>query len=226
LAQGKQELVSQWLAQHETDPDGKPIFQLEVERIVYARILLTQGRLDEATELLQTICIDAETDGRTSRLIEMLNLQALVFQSDGDIDNAISALERALTVAESGGFVRIFVDEGPPMARLLYEAISREIAPDYARRLLAAFQPVEPVRSSPADAHTFETELIEPLSEREIEVLQLIAEGLTNQEIAARLFLSPHTVKVHARNVNGKLGVHNRTQAVTRARALGLLPPT
>jgi LuxR family maltose regulon positive regulatory protein len=110
------------------------------------------------------------------------------------------------------------------MARLLYEAATRGIAPDYARRLLAAFPVVEPEETAPSSTKVPKSELIEPLSEREIEVLQLIAEGLTNREIATRLFLSVNTVKVHTRSIHGKLGVHNRTEAAARAQALGILP--
>ena len=136
----------------------------------------------------------------------------------------MTALERSLTLAGPRGFIRIYVDEGPPMARLLYEALSRRIAPDYVRRLLAAFPESEPEPTDPSISRAQESDLIEPLSERELEVLQLIAEGLTNPEIASRLFLSLNTVKAHARNIYGKLGVHNRTQAVVRARTLGILP--
>jgi LuxR family maltose regulon positive regulatory protein len=153
-------------------------------------------------------------------------LQALASQARGDTDQAMDVLEQALTLAEPGGFIRIFVDEGPPMARLLYEAATRGIAPDYARRLLAIFPIAEPEQIDPTKTQAPKSELVEPLSEREIEVLQLIAEGLTNSEIATRLFLSLNTVKVHTRNIYGKLGVHNRTQAVARARALGVLPST
>jgi LuxR family maltose regulon positive regulatory protein len=112
------------------------------------------------------------------------------------------------------------------MARLLYEAATRGVAPDYVRRLLAAFPDVEPEQASPTSTQAPEPDLIEPLSERELEVLQLIAEGLTNREIASRLFLSVNTVKAHARNINGKLDTRNRTQAVARARGLEILPPT
>jgi LuxR family maltose regulon positive regulatory protein len=110
------------------------------------------------------------------------------------------------------------------MARVLYEALSREIAPDYVRRLLAAFHSAEPEQPEPTRSQVSEAELIEPLSERELEVLQLIAEGLTNREIASRLFLSLNTVKTHTRNIYGKLGVHSRTQATTRSQALDILP--
>ena len=109
------------------------------------------------------------------------------------------------------------------MAHLLYEALSREIAPDYVRRLLAAFPVAEPDQTNTSESQVSGSVLIEPLSTRELEVLQLIAKGLTNAEIAARLFLSLNTVKVHARNIYGKLGVNNRTQAVARARTFGIM---
>jgi len=158
-------------------------------------------------------------------LIEILLLQAMTFHARSDTTRALGKLEHAFKLAEPEGFVRIFVDEGPPMAHLLYEALSRGIAPDYVRRLLAAFPATEPEQTAPSKTPAPKSDLIEPLSERELEVLQLIAEGLTNPEIASRLYLSLNTVKVHTRNINGKLGVHNRTQAVARARVLGILPP-
>jgi LuxR family maltose regulon positive regulatory protein len=154
----------------------------------------------------------------------------------------MTTLERALTLAEPEGFVRTFVDEGLPMAQLLYEAAAREMMPDYRAKLLAAFEGAtkqeendlsrswkEPVEG-PSPSRTVGTVqsrvegLVEPLSERELEVLQLIAEGLTNREIASRLFLSLNTVKAHTRNIYGKLGVHSRTQAIARSRDVGLLP--
>ena len=109
------------------------------------------------------------------------------------------------------------------MARLLREALSRGVRPEYVRRLLAAFPIDEPDGGAPRTAPGAGTRLAEPLSARELEVLPLIAEGLTNHEIAARLYLSLHTVKAHARNIYAKLGVNSRTQAVARARALGYL---
>jgi len=134
---------------------------------------------------------------------------------------ALAPLERALSLAEPEGYVRVFVDEGPPMARLLQEADSRTIAPDSARRLLAAFPSTGPDGSHPSGARYEGNEL---LSNREIEVLQHIAAGLTNREIATRLYLSLYTVKAHARSINDKLDAHSRTQAAARARELGILP--
>ena len=186
--------------------------------------------MDETALLLQRLLEAAETGGRISRVIEILNLQALTFQATGDLDRALNALERALSLAEPQGFIRTFVDEGPPMARLLYEALPRAeslshgISPDYVHRLLAAFPVADPEQTDPSKSQVPESELIEPLSERELEVLQLIAEGLTNPEIATRLYLSLNTVKVHTRNVYGKLGANNRTQAAAKARELGLIP--
>jgi LuxR family maltose regulon positive regulatory protein len=112
------------------------------------------------------------------------------------------------------------------MARLLYQTLSRGIEPDYVRRLLAAFPVAEPEHAEPSTQRVPEAEWFEPLSERELEVLHLIAHGLTNPEIASRLFISLNTVKTHCRSIYGKLGVHNRTQAIGRARALGVLPST
>ncbi|MCB0239198.1 MAG: LuxR family transcriptional regulator, partial [Anaerolineae bacterium] len=123
----------------------------------------------------------------------------------------MAVLEQSLAMAEPLGFLQIFMDEGPPMAILLYQALTRGIAPEYVRRLLAAFPAVEAKEPARSETQPSDSGLIEPLSEREIEVLQLVAAGLTNQEIAGRLFLSQHTVKVHARNIYGKLGVKNRT---------------
>jgi LuxR family maltose regulon positive regulatory protein len=161
-------------------------------------------------------------------------LQALALQAGGDTDQALAALERALTLAAPRGLLQVFVNEGPPMAALLYQAATRGIMPDYAGQLLAAFPAVDASPVAPPKVSTSQIRvqpavgsvIIEPLSEREIEVLELVAEGLTNQQVASRLFLSLHTIKAHTRNIYGKLGVHSRTEAVARARALGVLPST
>jgi LuxR family maltose regulon positive regulatory protein len=226
LAQGKLELASKWVGEHELDIDGDPTYLHEMEYIVFARILIAKGRLDEADRLLQRLLETAEAGGRTTRLIEILLLQALAFQVQEDTANAISKLENALSLAEPGGFIRIFVDEGPAMGHLLYEALKRDISPEYITQLLAAFPVDELEKSDPSMKKIPRSELVEPLSDREIEVLQLISEGQTNAEIGSRLFLSVNTVKVHTRNIYAKLDVNNRIQAVSKARALGLLSTT
>jgi LuxR family maltose regulon positive regulatory protein len=242
LAQGQLEAASRWAHERALIRDGKPqpaqflgYFPL-IEHVVLARILIAQESLDQARELLQRLLTAAETGDRTTRVIEILALQALVCQAKDDVPRAMAALQRALTLAESGGFFQVFVDEGPSMGLLLHEAASRGMAPDYARRLLVAFpvtQPASAVSSVPYvgpppsdDPRPPPSPLVEPLSQREIEVLELIAEGLTNPEIAARLYLALNTVKAHTRNIYGKLDVHSRTQAIARSRQLGLLPPS
>jgi LuxR family maltose regulon positive regulatory protein len=172
----------------------------------------------------------AESRGWVGKAIEVLVLEALAHQGRGDTDAALVALERALSVAEPRGYLRTFVDEGPRMASLLHEAAARGLAPDYVRRLLAAFVEAMDTDSPGATeaapvslGHRPQSALVESLTERELEVLQLIAEGLSNREIADRLVLALSTVKVHTRNIYGKLGVHSRTQAVMRAQELGLL---
>jgi LuxR family maltose regulon positive regulatory protein len=226
LAQDKLGAAAHWVIERGLEPDHTPEHLSAFEYIALARILIAQRRWEEASKLLQRILGPAEIGGSTARAIEILSLQALAFQAGGDTTRALDTLERALTLAEPEGFVRIFVDEGPAMARLLYEALARGIALEYTRQLLAAFPISEPEQDGPPVIQTPGADLIEPLSERELEVLQLIAEGLTNPEIASRLFLSPYTVKTHARNIYSKLGVHNRTQAVTRAKALRIMPST
>jgi ATP/maltotriose-dependent transcriptional regulator MalT len=158
-------------------------------------------------------------------------LQALAFQAEVEPAQAVAPRGQALTLAEPGGLIRISVDEGPPMARLLYEAATRGIAgrgpvAPYARRPLAAFPTAESEQMARAQiqapTHELAEPLVEPLSERELEVLQLIAEGLTNSGIASRLYLALNTVKAHTRNIYGKLDAHSRTQAVARARTLGI----
>jgi LuxR family maltose regulon positive regulatory protein len=166
------------------------------------------GAVDDALILLERLLRAAEAGGRRGSAIEIQVLLARAHQARGDTSSALAPLERALPLADAEGYVHVVVQEGPPMARLLQLAAARAAAPDSARRLLAAF----PSASA------------ELLSERELEVLELIAEGLTNQEIAARLYLSPFTVKAHTRSVYTKLDAHSRMQAVATARKLGLLP--
>jgi len=233
LAQGRLREALQWVHEQGLSVDDELSFLREFEHITLARVLIaehTRGPAErairEVMRLLDRLQQAAEQGGRMGSAIEIGVLQALAHQAQGNLAPALVALSRALKLAEPEGYVRLFVDEGPPMARLLYEALSRGVEPAYIRRLLATFPVVESeqTRSSPVSGP--ESEWVEPLSERERQVLQLIAEGLSNQEVAARLYLSLHTVKVHARNIYAKLAVTNRTQAVAKGRALGILSQT
>jgi LuxR family maltose regulon positive regulatory protein len=199
-----------------------PFLYAALEYMAFAEARIAQGQPDEALAILRPLLQVIEAGGWTMFAIETMALESLAFQALGDADRALCCIEHALLLAEPEGFVRIFVDKGQPMARLLYRAVERGIAPAYAGQLLAAFPSVESV---PAARSKPSPDMIEPLSEREREVLQLIAEGLSNREIAQRLFLSVSTVKVHTYNIYGKLNVHSRTQAIAEARALGILSP-
>ena len=149
-------------------------------------------------------------------MIEILVLQALAHQAQGDIPPALVSLERALTLAEPEGYVRIFVDEGPPMAALLQEAAKHGTAANYVRQLRAAF--------GKAEGTTPVTQLlIEPLSERELDVLRLLTTELNGPEIARELLVSLNTMRTHTKNTYNKLGVNNRRAAVHRAEELDLL---
>jgi LuxR family maltose regulon positive regulatory protein len=223
LAQGKIEETSQWLAEQGLEVTGNPDRFNEMEYLILVRFLIATGHPSDTLDLLKRVYTNANDRGHISRVIEVLNLQALAMQAVGDTRQAINVLEQSLALAEPRGFLFAFVNEGPPMARLLYEALSREIAPEYVQKLLAAFPDVEPEKEVMSQPIVIDSEWIEPLSERELEVLQLIAEGLSRQEIATKLVLSLNTVKTHARNVYSKLGVNNQMQAVGKARGLGLL---
>jgi LuxR family maltose regulon positive regulatory protein len=201
----------------------------EFEHITLARLLLAEYERTreeqsvlQALGLLERLLEAAEDRGGMGSVIKILVLQALAHQARGEITLANAPLERALALAEPEGYLRIFVDEGPPMAALLKQVKAESgNEREYIQKLLAAFDDKESQSSSISPQP-----LIEPLSERELDVLQLIAQGLTNPEIASKLYLSLNTVKAHTRNIYGKLEVNNRTQAVAKARSLGVLPLT
>jgi LuxR family maltose regulon positive regulatory protein len=201
-----------------------PYYIGEIERATLARVYIAQGRPEEALDLLGALLESAEKMGRTGSAIEILTLQALALHAAGHLTQSMTCLERALSLAEPEGYVRLFLDEGEPMAQLLRRAASRGLSADYARQLLMAFELAEHGTPMHVDAHPppHAQPLIEPLSERELEVLQLFSEGMSNREVAQRLYLSLHTVKWHAGNIYGKLGVKNRSKAVAKARALGI----
>jgi LuxR family maltose regulon positive regulatory protein len=222
----------------------------EFEHITLVRVLLARyksiGKSDEATPsllkavgLLERLLQAAEKGERTGSVIEISVLQALAHQLQDDIPAALVPLQRALTLAEPEDYVRIFVDEGPAMAVLLQEAAKHRIAPHYVRQLLTAFDKAED--RPPADqvligtgvaganarrvqsALTQQALTVEPLSERELEVLRLLATDLNGPEIARKLIVSLNTMHTHTKNIYSKFGVNNRRAAVHRAEELGLL---
>jgi len=223
LMEGNLRASACWAQTIEPDPDDRLDTLREFQWITLVRVLLAQGRPDEARPLLERLLHTAEAEGRMGKVIEILALQALMWQACGDTAGALAALKRALALAEPEGYIRTFVDEGAPMARLLYQAASRGIAPKYVSELLASFDASEHGRVGETLPYPCTQPLIEPLTPREVEVLRLIAAGLMNQEIANQLFISVATVKRHITNIYSKLGVSHRTQALTRAQELSLL---
>jgi len=187
-----------------------------------ARALLSQGNPAAALALLEPLRQQMEERGWQDERLKAMILQAVAYHAQGHQEKAMGTLSDALALAEPGGFIRSFVDEGAPMVQLLSEAVVRGIMSNYAERLLAGlgFERRQDETKSwlPSDQP-----LIEPLSQRELEVLQLIAQGFSNQEICERLFLALDTVKGHNRRIFNKLQVQRRTEAIARARELGLL---
>jgi LuxR family maltose regulon positive regulatory protein len=229
LAQGRLDQTLRWAHEQSLSVDDDLSYMHEFDHITLARVLLARYRSDragcsllEAIGLLERLLTAAQEGGRTGSAIEILTLQALARQTQGDLPAALASLERALKLAEPEGYIRIFVDEGAPMAQLLSEAVARGIMPDYTGKLMAAFE-VEERKSEDKSYLPPAQPLIEPLSQRELEVLQLMAQGLSNREIGEQLFLALSTVKGHNRNIFDKLQVQRRTEAVARARELGLL---
>jgi LuxR family maltose regulon positive regulatory protein len=185
----------------------------------------SEQSLAEAAAILAALVAACEATHDDARLIEALALQALVHEARGAPSGALEVLRRAIALAEPGGYVRTFVDCGPPMARLLRRLGGPGLVPEYLRRLLAAFEPraapataVVPSRRSAAPA------LAEPLTWRESQIIELLVKRLSDKEIAESLGISPLTVRKHTYNLYQKLQVSGRREAVAQAEALGLLP--
>jgi LuxR family maltose regulon positive regulatory protein len=235
LQAGKPELVVGWVEGTKaafTAGAGSiqlPVAFLETLQTMLARAYLAQGKMEEALATLSPLLAPAEAAGAFLRVIEVCALEALALQGMGDTPAALDALARSLALAEPEGYVRTYLNEGEPMARLLREVASQGIQVEYAHKLLAAFRVSEyegmgeNVAPSPPYSHTIS--LPDPLTPRERDVLLLIRRGLSNNDIAEELVIALNTVKRHTSSIYGKLGVKSRTQAIVRARELGLLPP-
>jgi LuxR family maltose regulon positive regulatory protein len=228
------EAVEHWVEARGLRADGEiKSLNDEFEYLVWVRLLIIQNEPGQALKLLARLLQAAEDGGRTGRVIEMLTLQALAQGALGDTQQALIPLERALSLAEPEGYVRLFVDEGEPMAMLLYEAAARGISPNYANKLLAAFgaeaqrrrgageQKLAPSRPSPSAPSPLP---LEPLSDRELEVLRLLLNtDLSAPEIAVELVVSVNTVRTHIKRIYSKLDAHSRYEAVQRAKEIDLL---
>jgi LuxR family maltose regulon positive regulatory protein len=249
LASGDLDAAERWAEEREQDRkvehevDGQMhLFVRGLEERILAQLYVAQGRYEQATRLLALLLEALDAAGWTGVVIEVLSLQSLAQQGQGHADESLETLHRALSLAEPEGFARIFLDQGQPMARLLStyrarRATSEGLRP-YAERLLAAFERERAVldrrhaSTSNLKPETWVTQnvgletdrpaLIEPLTDREREVLSLVVAGLSNREIADRLTVTLGTAKRHVSNIYAKLGVHSRVQAVARARELGL----
>jgi LuxR family maltose regulon positive regulatory protein len=222
LAQAGPEPAAQQALQVRLGEHGAPPIFREREQIVLARVHVAGQSWDPALSLLAPLADAAEAGGRFGRLVEILVLQALAWQGQGQAARAVAALARALAFGGPEGIVRPFVDGGPAMVPLLQQAAARGVTARYVNELLAAFGTGDSMSASPPSSPKTSA-LVEPLSGRERQVLQLMGEGRSHREIAAALVVTINTVKKHAANIYGKLGVHSRTQAVVRAQELGLL---
>ncbi len=226
-----------WARERGLSVDDDLSYLREFEHTTFARVLIAQHRraqqenipadssIHEALQLLTRLRQAAEAGGRTGSVIEILVVQALAHEAEGDASAALIALKQALTLAEPEGYVRTFVDEGPPMVRLLRALADQGTLPAYTSTLLAAFG-VEQAGLTDGTSHLrgFPTQpLIEPLSARELDVLRLFKTELSGPEIADKLMVALSTVRTHTKRIYGKLDVDNRRSAVKRAKELNLI---
>jgi len=221
LAQGYVKEAEQWVESIELAEKGEISYARELDYLVLARLLLKQNQPERALDLLERLEALARAQGRLESSLMIWLLQALGLEAAGKADQALKVLAMALAQAEPQGYVRTFVDEGRQVASLLHRVLARGLAAEYAGSLLAAFPSLD--REGQASSSSSVHSVIEPLSQRELEVLNLLAGGASNQEIADQLLIAQTTAKKHVSNIIAKLGVKNRTQAVSRARDLGLL---
>jgi LuxR family maltose regulon positive regulatory protein len=225
LDTGELSAASQWVEKRGLDIKDKLAARSDPEHVILARFLIAQNKPQDAEKLLSRMIKNAEKYQRIATAIEMRLVRILALYAQAKIDLAIEELKQCLVLGEKAGFVHVFTMEGQILARLLTKILeddklaktaqSTPYSKKFINKILAAFQGAKPTKKMGG--------LTEPLSDRELEVLQQIAQGLTNQEIAEKLFISLNTVRTHTKNINNKLNVHSRTQATARAKKLGLI---
>jgi LuxR family transcriptional regulator, maltose regulon positive regulatory protein len=224
LRRGELDDAEAWAHDRHLSPDDDLSYLHEFEHVTLARLLLARHRrdrnvttLEDALGLLERLLAAAQDGGRDGSVLEILILQALAHQAGGEVPAALAVLTRAVRLAQPEGYVRLFAEEGPPMAALLKALTRRTSAPGYLRRLLVATTSTKQRPGRPAG-------LVEPLSEREFDVLRLLGTDLDGPDIARALSVSLSTVRTHTRNIYAKLGVSSRRAAVRQAHDLNLLP--
>jgi LuxR family maltose regulon positive regulatory protein len=237
VAQGRLDEALGWAREQGLSAGDNLSYLREFEHITLVRVLLARYKSDrtdrsivEAIGMLERLLKAAQDGGRLGSVIEILVLQALAHHAQGDRPAALVPLERALTLAEPEGYVRLFLDEGSPMAQLLREAAVHKIMPDYTGKLLAGFEAAQqmsagesPLPDGRGPSSPAAQPLIEPLSQREIEVLRLFTTDLSGPEIARELTIALSTVRTHTKSIYSKLNVKNRREAVQRATELDLM---
>jgi len=225
LVQGDIAAAIHWAKENGLDTNEEIDFHHEVENLTKARLLIVQDNLEDALQLLDRLHQSAVDGKRIRGIIEVRICQAIAYQAKDDLDTAMSMLAEALFLAEPEGFVRIFLDKGDTMSTLLQLADDRDISSSYVAKLQTALHRVEDieVKTVPTPKTNTTEHLLDPLSKRELEVLQTLAEGLSNKEIARKLFLSVSTVKVHTHHIYRKMDVNSRTEAIAKARSLNIL---
>jgi LuxR family transcriptional regulator, maltose regulon positive regulatory protein len=223
LRSGNSSEAERWAEAYEPERPCDYMVAWEVDALVGCRVLIQIGQTERASSLVEQITVDASSSGRNAHVLEALCIKAILLHKLHQDYEALATLSSALNMAKTEGYIRSFVDEGEQMADLLQKAVKEKIFPEYSSRILAAFP--EPLRTTfpVANDQKHRPALAESLSEREFEVIHLVAEGLTNKEIAHKLFISLRTVKYHTTSIYSKLGVTGRTQAIHKARELGLL---
>lgn len=235
LRQGQLGVAGQWAAQFDAIPPLSPQVRFYQPHFTLAKIWLTQdtpATRQQAAAALEQLRDYATSTHNTIVLIKALALLAVVRAAEDDESAALASLEKALQLAQPGGVMRLFIDLGPPMARLLRLLGHQGVLPDYNNQflaqILAAFPPPAPGLDQLISAGTPQPlpALLEPLTPRELDVLELLAKRHTNKEIAEKLIVSAGTVKTHTISIYAKLDVHGRRQAVNKAKELGLLPPS
>ncbi|MCC9077601.1 LuxR C-terminal-related transcriptional regulator [Litorilinea aerophila] len=216
LAQGRLAEALAWARERGLSLDDEISFLSEFEHLTLAYLLMAQDKHGAALPLLDRLGRAAEAGGRTGSVIEIGIAQALAHHAQNDIPGSLSALERTLTLAEPEGYVQVFVRHGAAMAALLAEAAKAGISSNYVRRLRAAMG--APTAGAPVDPP-----LLDPLSDREFDVLKLLVTEMNGPEIARELVVSLNTLRTHTKNIYGKLGVNSRRAAINRAQDLGLI---